>query len=249
MGKNLRYFRPLAQHLQGDNPIYGLSIQLRETPGKITDRVETLAAHYVEEMQKLQPQGPYFLMGFSFGGMVAFEMAQQLVAQGQEISQLVLIDTYTLEPFFTLSPAQKMAEHWCKLQQEGLPYLCKKSKKVFLRQWRKLIQYITLKIQLKFLFNPNNQGFTESFHHKIFRQQNRQARRHYVPNSYPGKATIFRARDCDQSLSQQRLPDLGWRQFVQGGLEIYDIPGNHLTMLQEPHVKILAQQLDAYLKT
>ena len=247
LGRNLSYFRPLAKHLRGDNPIYGLSVQLREISGQTIDRVETLATHYVEEMQKLQPQGPYFLMGFSFGGMVAFEMAQQLLAQGQEMSQLILIDTYTLDAFSALSPSQKLQEHWYNLQQEGLPYLRKRVKKVFLRQWEQLIRHIPDKFQLKSLLKCNNQELPGDFHHKIFREQNRQARRRYVLNTYPGRVTIFRARDCDSSVSKQRLPNLGWSQFVLGGLDIYDIPGNHLTMLQEPHVKVLAQHLEAYL--
>ena len=168
LGKNLTFFRPLAQQLKSERPFYGLSLQLKEASSQPINQVEVLATHYLEEMQQLQPQGPYFLMGFSFGGMVAFEMAQQLIAQGQEVSQLILIDTYTLEAFSTLSIDQRLAKYWHNIQQEGLHYLFKRSKKVFQKYKRKLIRDVFLKFQEKTLLTHHDQQLPEDFHYQHF---------------------------------------------------------------------------------
>src|SRR5207253_947469 len=85
-------FRDLARHLGPDQPVYGL--QARGLDGKQPPltRIEDMAACYLQEVRALQPAGPYSLGGVSFGGVVAYEMAQQLLAAGAEIGLLILFD-------------------------------------------------------------------------------------------------------------------------------------------------------------
>ncbi|HEY9653858.1 MAG TPA: amino acid adenylation domain-containing protein, partial [Crinalium sp.] len=90
LGRGLKYYLPLVRHLDPEQPVYGLAAHMAGEAIAI-DRVEALAAHYNRQMRALQPQGPYLLAGVSFGGLVAYEMAQQLTAQGQQIAFLGLI--------------------------------------------------------------------------------------------------------------------------------------------------------------
>src|SRR5262249_6087571 len=91
-GGNVLCYLDLARCLGADQPFYGF-----QTPGlygekPLYNRVEDLAAHYIEALKTIQPEGPYFLGGWSLGGIVAYEMALQLVAQNQKVSQLLVLD-------------------------------------------------------------------------------------------------------------------------------------------------------------
>jgi amino acid adenylation domain-containing protein len=92
-GGNIVGYALLARHLGPDQPFYGL--QPRRLAGEVvTDvRVEDMAAHYLEEIKRVQPQGPYFLGGRCFGGIIAFEMAQQLLTEGREVALLAILDS------------------------------------------------------------------------------------------------------------------------------------------------------------
>ena len=78
----------LAKYLSPDQPLYALQSQGLEKDQKPLTTVEDMAAMYIQTIQSIQPQGPYFLAGWSFGGHIVFEMAQQLMAQSQKISFL-----------------------------------------------------------------------------------------------------------------------------------------------------------------
>ncbi|MGA9510082.1 MAG: alpha/beta fold hydrolase [Candidatus Sulfotelmatobacter sp.] len=87
-------FSELAKHIRTGHPIYGIQargIDGREEP---FDRIEDMAQFYLEALKELQPEGPYVLIGYSFGGLVALEMAQRLSAEGKHIQLLVLVDAY-----------------------------------------------------------------------------------------------------------------------------------------------------------
>ncbi|MEM7125427.1 MAG: amino acid adenylation domain-containing protein [Chloroflexota bacterium] len=94
VGGNVLSLRLLAEHLGQDQPFYALQSQGLDGKETIPERVEEIAGYYISEMRTVQPRGPYQLAGQSSGGLVAFEMANQLVSQGEEVSLLVLLDTY-----------------------------------------------------------------------------------------------------------------------------------------------------------
>src|SRR5262249_23077567 len=110
-GANILIYRPLANHLSADQPIYALqAVGLDGVTPPLT-QVEEMAAHYIKEIRTLQPKGPYHLLGGSFGGLVAFEMAQQLNTQGEQVAMLALLDTY----YPLRSVSQRMRGHWAHL--------------------------------------------------------------------------------------------------------------------------------------
>src|SRR5262249_55208892 len=93
LGNVLRFY-DLARYLGSDQPFFGLQPQGLDGRDSCHTRVEQMAAHYISEIRSIQPMGPYFLGGYSFGGIVAFEMAQQLTAQNQKVGLLILFDTF-----------------------------------------------------------------------------------------------------------------------------------------------------------
>src|SRR5207253_11167405 len=103
IGGSVFCYRDLARHLGSDQPFYGLQARDLVPNQEPHASVETMAADYIEALRIIQPTGPYRLGGWSLGGVVAFEMAQQLQRQGESISVLALIDS--VSPALMSNPA------------------------------------------------------------------------------------------------------------------------------------------------
>jgi len=180
-------------------------------------RIEEMAAHYLNEIRTVQPKGPYFFGGFSFGGLVAYEMAQQLHAAGEKVGLMVLFDTYpgNLKPVTTsfvkllLQPTRRHLFH-------DLP-----------KAARKRIRHAYLGLRVPRLL-------------KHVRSSNKTAADRYVLKPYAGKATLMRATEI--SLRSADDPHAAWADLV-GKLEIRDITSDHYGILVEPQVRQLAQTL------
>jgi pimeloyl-ACP methyl ester carboxylesterase len=93
IGGNVLCYLDLARHLGEDQPFYGLQASGIDGEGEPKSRIEGMAGYYIEAIREIQPQGPYLLGGWSFGGVVAFEMAQQLHSSGEQVALLALIDS------------------------------------------------------------------------------------------------------------------------------------------------------------
>jgi thioesterase domain-containing protein len=214
-------------------------------------RVEDMAAHYIKEIRELQPEGPYFIGGRSLGGMVAFEMAQQLGAQGQTIGVLALLDTYPsgyaklFRNEATLSAAlgratKRTKAHLVNLQsltvKEGLAYLKNKARfaprKLKSQVWRRVFKVY------------ENFGRALPRMLKDIKEFNSLAVRAYTPKVYDGKVTLFWA-SADLRTSIDLVE--GWRALAGSGIEVHEIPGSHLDIIKEPHVGDLASKLSSCL--
>ena len=221
IGGMIMSFRDLARHLGADQPVYGLQAQGVDGDRPVYNRVEEMAAHYLLEIRTIQPHGPYYLAGLSFGGWVAYEMAQGLRAQGEEVGFLGLFDTYT--------------SNWSK------PELILKLLRLPPRQgishvYKRVARYVReAKIEIETLFLPH--------HLKQVRRALHEASDAYVPKPYFGKITFLRA--SQQSIRDSDDPKSGWGALASGELEIHDIQGNHNNILAEPQVGVLARQLKA----
>lgn len=232
-GIHLLEYRALSDHLGSDQPIYGLRYGIA---GKTIDhmpilprRIEALAAHYIEEMRSIQPEGPYSLMGFSFGGRVALEMAQQLTACGQSIKLLVILDTFL--------SVQVRAN---SLQQQISAVLQLKPDQIWQRFRSKLYRRYHCNQAIGF-----EQGYEPQQSHPYGEAHFFDR---YSPRSYPGKVIFFQASDLSSGVFHHiEPPSERWRELARGGLEVYQMPGNHGAMLREPHVQLLAQHLQALL--
>jgi amino acid adenylation domain-containing protein len=217
VGGNVIGFLELGRRMKPNHPFYGMQSQGLDGKHPCQKSIEEMALHYVREMQNVQPQGPYFLGGFSFGGLVAYEMAQQLHAQGQEVGLLALFDTYpgnsrTVGTSLIDLILHPTWQHWF----HDLPRVARKRFRRTFKNW----------------FVP--QVLTD------VRKSNASAAEQYVLRPYPGKATLIRA--AEKSLRSSADPLAAWNGLVTS-LDIHEIPGDHYDILVEPHVNLLAECL------
>lgn len=248
LGRGLQFFRPLLRHLDPDQTIYGLSVNIA---GEILPcyRVESLAKHYIQQMRTLQPEGPYCLLGASFGGLVAFEIAQQLRAQGQTVKFLGLLDTRLPGAEVHLPVARQLSQHWHSFSRLGLRYLLKKLQAYGIGHTERLSKTLHDRyFQLRINFcQAIGKPLPETMQDFIYEHQNEQLGGAYQPQSYPDRITLFKASDTQRGVSMSLDATLGWGALAAGGVDVACIPGSHLGMLQEPNVRVLAEKLQTAL--
>ena len=239
IGGNLFGYYDLSKKLKIDRPIYGLQARGIDGKQQPLDRIEDMASSFIEAIQTIQPNGPYFLLGYSFGGIVAFEMARQLARINQEVALLGLLDIRCP----TLERVNLPFSQWLNLHFDRLKKLDLKDRvqycidRVF---FHKSIDYrddVIATLSDLEMFAPELLNVLDA---------NLQARRDYRPQVYSGQAVLFRSEY--QSLYVDRYPELGWRDLITGGIEIQDLPGNHITLMQEPNVRVMIERLEYYIK-
>jgi thioesterase domain-containing protein/acyl carrier protein len=250
MGGNVLSYYELSRHLGDKQPFYGL--QSQGLDGQVPCTVlEEMASHYLKEIQTVQPKGPYFLGGHSFGGLVAYEIAQQLYKQGEQVDLLVLFDTPVPGVEQRLPLLQRVPIHLKKLLQQGPAYFGKK-----IKGW---VPWLTLmlKNKLKIASGKPIEDIEALLPHDIVRLANHEARDKYIIQPYPGKLTILgvsgEMRESDDGypgIGYKLDPNYGWTDnLVKRGFSVQVVPGNHVSMLTEPHVQVLAEKLKALLRT
>jgi thioesterase domain-containing protein/acyl carrier protein len=249
---NVLFYRDLARFLDQNQPLYALQSQGLDGVKPPLKSVKEMAAHYLQEIRTVQTKGPYSLAGYSLGGIIAFEMAQQLQAQGEKVNFLGLLDTAAPKLLRlakkALPTANSISSHISNLSQlnwnEKIAYM---GEKLFLRIER-------FKSKIRNLFSKIKPTSKESLDGKmrdsVVEETNRQAGRDYEPRVYPGKAVLFRA--TGQRARYAKEAQLGWDGLVAGGLVVESVPGKHDTItndgiMNEPNVQILANKLKGYL--
>ncbi|MBD2410736.1 amino acid adenylation domain-containing protein [Nostoc calcicola FACHB-3891] len=238
LGGEVLCFRELALHLGSNQPFYGLQPQERDGEEPFHTRIEDMAAHYIQEIQTLQPNGPYFLGGYSFGGIVAFEMAQQLQEQGEQVGILVMIDSCRPGYSWRASFLKRVFLHLNNVVQQGPNYIWQKA--LQWSYWRK--QHLQNAYN-RYLEDVLNLPVTDK-HLKII-DANTQAISKYIFSSYQGQIILLRPEDQsrDEATGTQYDPQFGWGDLVGGGVDVHYVPGSHLSLLSEPHVQVLAETL------
>jgi amino acid adenylation domain-containing protein len=225
LGGTVMRFHELAKQMVPDQPLF--CFQAQGIDGKLPclDTVEDMAALYLEHLRAAQPEGPYFLGGYSFGGLVAIEMARTLIAEREDVRALTLVDTYLPSPkkgqslvqrFFSLSTQQKVA------------YLKKRSIRYF-RGIKRRIDAISLPQSIKDV-----------------REACAVAENKYCPQVYPGRVILFRA--SEKALRGLDDPKEGWLKYAAGGIEVHEIDADHGNILNGPQVKQLASQIRSRLE-
>jgi amino acid adenylation domain-containing protein len=248
IGGNVLCYADLARHLGREQPFYGLqSLGLNEKQAPLT-RIEDMAFHYIQSLQSIQPQGPYQIGGWSFGGVVAFEMAQQLYQQGHEVALLALIDCYA--PITNNMPQEIDEALLVASVVKDLGGIFGKDISVLVDELQPLIfedkvNYI-LDQAKKVNILPSEFGLQQMRQLLQVFQANLMAKYKYIPKPYTGRITLFCS--SEEMLEGTKAPEFGWGKLVTDDLEIHKIPGNHYTILREPYVQVLAEYLGYYLK-
>jgi thioesterase domain-containing protein/acyl carrier protein len=242
-GGNVLCYYDLALHLGLEQPLYGLQARGLDGQQEPYTRVEDMAAYYIEAMQAVQPQGPYLLAGWSFGGFVAFEMAQQLQAKNQQVALLAMLDTRA--PFKASEKLQEDDDAALLVemfQEEDIFLELDRLRQLELD--KQLIYVIEQAKQINLI--PPDFGLEQGRRLlQVYKSQYRAAR-DYMPQPYPGRITFFQA--SEQAVVALNNPTKDWGELAAFGVETYRVPGNHQNMLSNPHVQVLARQIRACLE-
>ena len=251
-------YRQLAHHLGPEQPFYGLQALGLADIGEHGDpysSLEHMAAEYLADIRTVQPTGPYFLSGLSWGGVLAFEMAQQLTRKGEEVGLLALFDTPSpaeLSKLDGLDDAEILVGLARDLGfQRGIELPLSVGEVRALTQEEQFVRVLHALQEFGLLPGEVTTGWLRRL------LQGYRSRlgfvRNYVPDIYPGRITFFRAGDFDEEMMKglDRLnmdyssPSFAWDKLSTEPVEVFIIPGNHSEMVIEPNVQVLAEHLNA----
>jgi thioesterase domain-containing protein/acyl carrier protein len=239
-------FRPLALRLGADQPFLGLTTvksDIRDLPAPF--KLEDIAAGLVRRLRFLQPHGPYFLGGWCADGVFAYEVAQQLRAQGEKVGLLVLFDAWNPARWRSYTglersgkklrrPFRKIAFHLANLRRLGLREALVDYKwRLQFRTFRHKLWYAYYRVLLA------AQGQVDDRFRKFFRAGYFTVR-DYVPRPYPERTLLIRSGFDTQRVSD---PDMGWSDLLVGKSEFQFVPGSHKRIFFEPTVDLLANTL------
>jgi thioesterase domain-containing protein len=203
--------------------------------------MEELAATYIREMRAFYPQGPYLLGGASYGGLVAYEMSQQLHAQGLGPALLVMFDTAITGHEQRVDTKDRAVTFWQNFRKEGLSYLSRKATVKTKYWWEKLER--RAQVAAGFGYRLAGKPLPLDLHYVEVEEAHWRALSRYTFLPYAGKITLMRAVDRGpEVLGKREDPTLGWGPLASE-LEIHDVPTGHMSMLFAPNVDTFAQML------
>lgn len=238
VGGNIINFYGLAMRIDSCQPVYGIQAQslLHGEPGLL--RLEDMAAHYIHEIRKVQPHGPYRLLGYSFGGTVVLEMAHQLRAAGEPVAPLGMLDarsSHYEDGFKRQMPVQeKVSRRVNRFRgntgrlslRNRIAYIYDKIRTRSMRFGCALAASLNMKQVPSFMKSPYDINYV--------------AIKRYKPRPYDGKMVLFRASEQEFADAPR---DLGWSLIFRQGVEIHEIEGDHERIFLEPSIDMLAAEL------
>jgi thioesterase domain-containing protein/acyl carrier protein len=240
---NVLLFRKFSQILGKQQPFYGLQAQGLDGRPIARKSVEAIATYYLEEIRKIRPHGPYLLGGYSFGGLVAYEIARHLRAADEEVALLMLFETD--------NPAQPMrVRSWSRVLLQAvrrgitvsriLEFLASRTRGALsndLTKWNEAFHRLMLGRAAK--RGGNAAAELVDIHVQMVHVRAFLA---YKPLPYRGKVTLFRS--FDQDSEYEMAEDLGWSAVAQDGVDVHYVPGTHLTVFSDENVSILAEKVE-----
>ncbi|MGK7926524.1 MAG: amino acid adenylation domain-containing protein [Spirulina sp.] len=244
VGGTVSYYVPLAHQLGLNQPFYGL--QSVGFNGEVSppDSIPAMASLYIEHLQRIQPQGPYQLGGWSMGGLIAFEMARQLRSAGQEAIGLFIVDVGCSQTKSRFLPdttreivlfVQILSDNIGRQSplsegqlQETMP--------------EKQMDYV-FELARTHQLIPREMDFQQFY--RLFRvfQTNLRAIATYIPQPYSGSLVLFKATTQADYLKTLGST-YGWDRFVSGKITTHSVEGDHLSIVRNPQ---LAQLMQRYL--
>jgi amino acid adenylation domain-containing protein len=227
------YYRHLLRDLKSDRPVFGLQPLPLDGKHRIPRTIEAMAADYITEIRRVQPHGPYFLAGHSFGGRISFEIAQQLVRDGERVSFLGLIDTGVFDAVGA-SPLESKAVRLSR-KVRGV----KGFRDLFVRGLRFIRSPVYLRPYELWL----RLGRSIPYEHRptFYDLLCARAYRDYVLKPYTGHITMF------SSAGNSERQRAYWEPLARGGLTVLEMPAGHDDVVLPPYSKILAEHFDTCL--
>lgn len=247
-GGNAHVFQELIAALPAGQPAYAIDMEwLCDVHLDFT--VEQVAAFYLEVIRRIQKQGPYYFCGYSFGGLVAFEMAMKLIDEGDSVSLVALLDqpnpalmsnlsdpdAVRFRKTYLFDRIKKYGRNLVHgdieaLMEDGLAFVVSRAGRFILPLIK--IGFRTLNRPLPGKFRANDPAFLK-------------AERCYIPGRYVNSLVCFRVQD--RGPEHDLDPSMGWDTCAMGGVEVHVVPGRHVHMMAPPYVLAVAGKLAAYL--
>lgn len=228
-------FHELTHRLDTGRPIYSLRARGLDGLQAPHESIEDMAADYAAEIVAAQPQGPYHIVGYSFGGLVAYEIARELTRQGREIALVGLIDTrrrvtrpLMLLNLLLLPFGQKVGYFRTVLRGR-------------INDWRLGVGRLEPEAQADKSAATSRPRRMDRVWHASLRAAGR-----YEPKPYEGRVTLFRAKEQLAPAVMKRV-SFPWEELAQGGFDVEELPCDHANILVEPEVRLLAGRLEAKL--
>jgi aspartate racemase len=227
-----------GDRLGSDQPVYRVVYQDLDQDRPFA-RIEDMAAYAIENVRRIQPEGPYYLGGHGHGGMVAFEMAQQLLRNGQKIAALILCESWTQQSRASAAGTSAVYRLWQKAS-----YRLSRARRAGVRRELAALFGSLKKKGRHIAWRGESAAGTRS-------QQDDTAAlfaalKQYRPPPYPGRITLIR---CSQRVPWERYDPLyGWGKIAAAGVDAYEIAGTHTGIYKEPHVAALAKALNEVLR-
>ena len=243
VGGSVIYYQRLARLLGDDQPFYGLESQGVDGLAQPLTRIEDIAAVFLRAIRTVQSEGPYYLLGACIGGVVAWEIAQQLLLEGQEVCFLAMLG---------LPQQDSKARGGLGPRALAVRELMMGRLRLYGETFRRLrgpqrFEYLRQRISaLSQLIRRGNwtRGNRAELYREMVTQANLVAFRRYAPRPYAGPVVVFRARRSDGADDCAQ-----WRELAEGGVEVHTVSGdNSGLMLVEPHVQAVAAELKACLE-
>lgn len=272
-GETILYLN-LARRLEAERPVYALRPYGRPGFPIMHTRIAEMVSYYIDQIRQIQPQGPYYLGGLCAGGVLAFEIACQLQAQGQAVALVALIDATDVQapPPVVGTAGQRLNSLTTAL--EAGETRSKLARLTYLLQTvaRKAKNVISYEVQLQ-TERVQNQIKMTLYRYHLDRGMElpqflsnipvitvyRFARKDYSPERvYQGQLLLLRATEplifdhpvIDDTPFREKTSDplFGWGHRSTAGIDVHDIPGGHSSMLQEPQVEVMADKLLTFLQ-
>lgn len=232
---NVLCYQDLVDNLTVEQPAYGLQALGLNPQCEPHTKIEQMATYYIDLLKTVQPRGPYFLLGWSMGSLIAFEMAQQLIQQNESIAFLALLDPFTPAMMSLSIPDEDLA--LLALGLVGNLNVDLELLTQFTPDQR--LNYVLEKAKQNNLI-PDDFDLTQVHHLLKISKLNFQAGQNYSLQYYSGKIHLFKAAETDANL------EAAWDKLAFD-IEKTLVPGDHYNMLRKPHVYTLVQKLQAYL--
>ncbi|MCO5185012.1 MAG: amino acid adenylation domain-containing protein [Anaerolineae bacterium] len=255
IGGGVLGYAALARNIGPDQPFYGLQAVGIDGAEQPDTSVEAMAERYLALLRAVQPEGPYRLGGYCFGGLVAYEMACRLVAQGEAVAHLAIFEGYA-----PLGPGGRAIwrrpREWLNFAR-NLPYWIgdyieqggTESWSAVRRRARmtgnRVLRRFGRKKPVTSTDILGDQMQTIPTHARRMFETQIQAQIRYKPQPYPGVVTLYRVKRL--SLLRAGDPLMGWANLALGGVNVCMVAGSHRNILEEPHVTSLASRLEAAL--
>lgn len=255
-GGNILEYRPLSVKLGNDQPFYGIQATGLEGEDIVSPSIKEMASEYLREIKTVQPEGPYYIGGYCLGGLVSYEIAQQLIKNGEEVASLILISTSTPDQLRNVKPGITFLHHLIyrlreriELEMDNMSALNTRMKfhyifdRVSRSRYRLLIRTEGLLDKIFSAFNLEFKWHSRAYILQTSVDNSNTAFGDYQPKPINIPFHLFRVKKLQWGYELTYDPYLGWKDLASAGVQIYEVDGFHKNILKEPYATPLAEKV------